>query len=254
MPKLDEIVRALEKEYPFDLACSYDNVGLLVGRKDKEIKKVLISLDVTSAVIREARAIGADLILSHHPVIFREVKRITDESYTGGLLLELIEAGIAAVAVHTNFDAAPRGNNDALALKLGAGAYERIEDGFATAFDLAKEIPLAAFAEEVKSNLGDAVVRLIGEGTVSRVIAACGAGISEELIFRAKETDAVIVTADVKHNYASMARDFGVRLVETTHYGSEWATFTDRIVKYLTGVFEDLELVVGKENINPYDA
>ena len=106
----------------------------------------------------------------------------------------------------------------------------------------------------MKSNLGDAVVRLIGEGTVSRVIAACGAGISEELIFRAKETDAVIVTADVKHNYASMARDFGVRLVETTHYGSEWATFTDRIVKYLTGVFEDLELVVGKENINPYDA
>ena len=254
MPKLAEIVRALDAEYPFETACSYDNVGLLVGRADKEIRKVLVSLDVTSAVIREAKRIGADLILSHHPVIFREVKRITDESYTGGILLELIEAGIASVAVHTNFDAAPRGNNDALALLLGAGAYERIEDGFATAFDLAKETPLAVFAEEVKSKLGDAVVRIVGEGTVSRVIAACGAGISEELIFLAKETGAVIVTADVKHNYASMARDLGVRLVETTHYGSEWATFTDRIVNYLTGAFGDLELVVGKENINPYDA
>ena len=253
MPKLTEIVSALAAEYPFETACSYDNVGLLVGRSDRGIRKVLVVLDVTSAVVREAKEIGADLILSHHPVIFREVKRVTDESYTGGLLLELIEAGLAAVAVHTNFDRAERGNNDALAHALGAGAYERLEDGFATEFTLANEMTLADFAEEVKTRLGDAVVRLIGEGRVSRVIAACGAGISEELIFRAKETGAVIVTADVKHNYASMARDLGVRLVETTHYGSEWSTFTDRIVTYLTGAFDDLELVVGKSNINPYD-
>ena len=253
MPKLAEIVRVLDAEYPFEGACSYDNVGLLVGRADRAIRKVLVALDVTEAVVREAKEIGADLILSHHPVIFREVKRITNESYTGRVLLELIEAGVAAVAVHTNFDRAERGNNDALALALGAGAYERLEDGFATAFDLAKETSLEEFASEVKSRLGDAVVRRIGEGRVSRVIAACGAGISEDLIFRAKETGAVIVTGDVKHNYASMARDLGVRLVETTHYGSEWSTFTDRIVNYLTGAFDDLELSVSKLNINPYD-
>ena len=254
MPKLSEIVKALDREYPFDTACSYDNVGLLVGRADRDVRKVLISLDVTAEVIREAKAVGAEVILSHHPVIFRDLKRITDGSYTGCLLLELIEAGLAAVAVHTDFDCAQRGNNDALSLALGATVYERLEEGFATAFDLAKEMPLEEFAAFVKSRLGDVEPRLIGSGTVSRVIAACGAGISEDLIFLAKERDAVIVTADVKHNYASMAKDLGVKLVETTHYGSERNTFTDRIVAYLTDVFDDLELLVAKTNINPYDA
>lgn len=254
MPKLADLVRAINAEYPFEGACSYDNVGLLVGRADRNVTKVLVSLDVTSAVVDEAKRIGADVILSHHPVIFREVKRITDQSYTGKILLELIEAGVAAVAAHTNFDCAERGNNDALALALGAGAYERLEDGFATAFDLKEETSMDEFAKEVRSRLGDAVVRRIGEGKVSRVIAACGAGISEDLILRAKDTGAVIVTADVKHNYASMARDLGVRLVEATHYGSEWSTFTDRIVKYLTSAFKDLEIVVSKTNFNPYDA
>ena len=252
MPKLSEIVEALDKEYPFEGACSYDNVGLLVGRADREVKKVLVSLDLTLAVVREAREKGVDLILSHHPVIFHEIKKITDETYTGSLLLDLIEAGVAAVALHTNFDRAERGNNDALALALGAKEYERLEEGFATAFDLEKEVSLDAFAEEVRRRLGDAAIRTIGEGKVSKVIAACGAGISEELIMKAKTTGAVLVTADVKHNYASMARDLGVRLVETTHYGSEWV-FTERVTNYLAGKFDDLELFVSKRNINPYD-
>ena len=134
MPTLGAIVKALDEAYPFADACAYDNVGLLVGRRDREIKKVLISLDVTSKVIEEAAEVGADLILSHHPVIFREIKRITDESYTGSILLELIEKGLAAVAVHTDFDRAERGNNDRLATDLGATTYEKIEDGFATEF------------------------------------------------------------------------------------------------------------------------
>ena len=248
---LGEIVTALNQGYPFEGACSYDNVGLLVGHADKPVRKVLVALDVTSAVITEAKQLGADLILSHHPVIFRELKRVTDESYTGQLVLSLAESGIAAVALHTNFDRAERGNNDALALALGATEYQSLEDGFAAEFDLKKEISFDDFAADVQERLADAVVRRIGDGMVKKVITACGAGISEELIFRAKETGAVIVTGDVKHNYATMARDLGVRLVETTHYGSEWV-FTDRIVNFLAQTFNDLELFVSQMNINPY--
>lgn len=253
MPTSAEIAKLFDEYYPFSDACSYDNVGLLVGREGKEIKKVLIALDVTEESIREAKETGADMILSHHPVIFREQKKVTDGSYTGMLLLSLIEKGIAALALHTNYDKGEGGNNDALALTLGALSYDKIEDGFATLFDLPEKLTFGAFAAKVKSALGDAVLRTVDCGDVTRVIASCGAGIDEKLILLAKEKNAVIVTADVKHNYAVMARDLGVGLVETTHYASEWA-FTREIAKFMSEHLPNVELVISKKNINPYDA
>ena len=253
MPTAAEIAKTFDSCFPFEEACSYDNVGLLVGKEGREVKKALIALDVTLEVIAEAKAVGADLIVSHHPVIFREIKKVTDGTYTGMLLLSLIESGVAAIALHTNFDKGEGGNNDALAKKLGAGVYERIEDGFATAFDLPKEVPFLQFVQMVQSALGDAVIRTINGGKVSRVIASCGAGIDESLILRAKEEGAVIVTADVKHNYATMAKDLGVGLVETTHYASEWG-FTNTIKDFMEKNFKGVELLISKSNINPYDA
>ena len=252
MLRAAEIAKTFDAFFPFEDACSYDNVGLLVGRAGREVKKALIALDVTTEVIKEAKDLGVDLIVSHHPVIFREVKTITDQSYTGMILLSLIESGIAAIALHTNFDKGADGNNDVLARKLGAVSYEKIEDGFATEFDLAEEMSFDAFAKKVKETLGDAVIRTIGGGKVKRVIASCGAGIDEGLILRAKEDGAVIVTADVKHNYAVMAKDLSVALVEATHYASEWG-FTQKIKEFMTQRFKNVELFVSKTNINPYD-
>ena len=252
MPRISEITETLDKYFPFETALSYDNVGLLVGRKDREVNKVLVSLDVTSEVIEEAKALGADLILSHHPVIFREIKRVTDDSYTGSLVLSLAENGIAAITIHTNYDRAENGNNDHLAIRLGASRYDLIEDGFATEFDLPEEVPFPLFVESVKRALGESVVRTIGNGLVGKVIAACGAGIDESLILRAKESGAVIVTADVKHNYATMAADLGVRLVEPTHYGSERGFMLD-VGAFMKKHFPTIEVQVSKRNINPYE-
>ena len=252
MLRAAEIAKTFDACFPFEEACPYDNVGLLVGRADREVKKALIALDVTMEVIKEAKDLGVDLIVSHHPVIFREVKKVTDQSYTGMILLSLIENGLAAISLHTNFDKGEEGNNDALARKLGATFYEKIEDGFATEFDLAEELPFDVFARKVKAALGDAVIRTIGGGRVKRVIASCGAGIDEGLILRAKEDGAVIVTADVKHNYAVMAKDLSVALVEATHYASEWG-FTDKIKEFMTNKCKGVELFISKTNINPYD-
>ena len=253
MPTAAEIAQTFNQYYPFTDACAYDNVGLLVGRGDKEIGKVLIALDVTKEVIREAKEMGADLVLSHHPIIFREIKRVTDDTYTGSLLLLLIESGIAAIALHTNYDKGVGGNNDVLAARLGATSFERIEEGFATEFELPHPVPFTIFKERVKETLGDSVVRTIDCGEVRHVIASCGAGMDEALILHAKERGAVIVTSDVKHNYASMARDLSVGLVETTHYASEWG-FTKEIEKFMSEKFEGVELAISKTNINPYDA
>lgn len=252
MPTAAEIAKTFDEYFPYQGACSYDNVGLLVGREDAEIKKVLVTLDVTMAVIEEAKEMGADMIVSHHPIIFREQKSVTDGAYTGMLLLSLIESGIVCIALHTNYDRAEEGNNDALARLLGAREYVKTEEGFATEFDLPEEATFAAFANMIKNTLGDTVLRTVGGGKVKKVIASCGAGISESMILRAKETGAVIVTADVKHNYAVMARDLGVRLVETTHYASEWA-FTREIARFMRAKFEGVTLEISKKNINPYD-
>ncbi len=251
MRKISELLQAFDEAYPPEGALGFDNVGLLVGRKEKEVSKILLCLDVTSAVIKEAKEIGAELIVSHHPVVFFETKRITDETYTGSLLIELIENKIAAIALHTNFDRAEKGNNDNLARTLGAKEYLAIEDGFATEFDLEKEMDMPAFVSFVKEALGETAIRSVGEGKVKKVIASCGAGINERLILRAKENGAVIVTADVKHNYAEMAKDLGVRLVEPTHYASEWG-FAEVIKKYLAEKAADVACFISRHNTNPY--
>ena len=252
MPTAAEIAKTFNGAFPFEDACPYDNVGLLVGKATKKVKKVLITLDVTQEVIKEAKDLGVDLIVSHHPVIFHDVKQVTDEAYTGMLLLYLAECGVAVISLHTNFDKAVGGNNDYLAKRLGASCFERIEDGFATEFELPEEAPFAEFAAKVKAALGDAVLRTIAVSKVKKVIASCGAGIDEKLILRAKEDGAVIVTADVKHNYAVMAKDLSVGLVETTHYASEWG-FTEVIKDVMSKNFKGVELLVSKKNINPYD-
>ena len=246
-----EISEKLNAAFPYERALSYDNVGLLVGRGEKEVKRILVALDVTSAVVKEAVKLGASLIVSHHPVIFREMKRVTDEGYTGSIVLDLAENGIAAIALHTNYDCAEEGNNHHLARALGAKDFEVLEDGFALAFDLEEEMPIEAFSEKVRLALSEAVLRVIGEGRVKTVITSCGAGISESLILLAKERNACIVTADVKHNYASMAADLGVKIVETTHYASEWA-FAKNMANHLAKEFDGVEVFVSKENINPY--
>ena len=134
MPTAGEIEAALYELAPRALAAEWDNVGLLAGRADREVRKILVSLDITEAVAEEAERMGADLIVSHHPLIFHPAKSVTDRDPAGRLLLRLIGAGLSAVCMHTNLDAAFGGVNDALAAALGleeaapvsvAGRYER---------------------------------------------------------------------------------------------------------------------------------
>ena len=113
-----DVYRALDQWAPFDTQMDFDNAGFLVGRGEREVRRVLVSLDITEAVAAEAGRWGAELIVSHHPVIFHPVKALTDQTSTGRTLLLLAEQGIGAVCAHTNLDAAQGGVNDCLARAL----------------------------------------------------------------------------------------------------------------------------------------
>src|ERR1051326_5407239 len=119
MPSLDTIITHLETLAPLDLAEDWDNVGLLIGTRTQNVERIMTCLTVTSASAAEAIAERADLIVTHHPVLFRPVQRLTDATPEGVMLLGLLRAGIAVFSPHTAFDNAVGGINDLLATKLG---------------------------------------------------------------------------------------------------------------------------------------
>ena len=116
--KCSEVMAKLEELSPRSFAESWDNVGLLVGSRDKEVESVMIALDATDAVIDQAVLAGADMLLTHHPMIFSAMKRITAENFTGKRIIKLIANDISYYACHTNFDVMGMGDEAAERLAL----------------------------------------------------------------------------------------------------------------------------------------
>ena len=111
MAAVKDIFQFVDSIAPFETQEGFDNAGFLVGRGGREVRKVLVALDITLEVADEAVSQGAELILAHHPVIFQPVQSVTDGTVTGRVLLELLEHGVAAICAHTNLDAAHGGVN-----------------------------------------------------------------------------------------------------------------------------------------------
>ena len=119
MTNVQTVYDFLQEKAPFELQLGFDNAGFLVGRRDAAVSRILVSLDITEPVIQEAVERKAQLIVSHHPVIWGGAKSVTDQTPTGRKLLALAENHIAAICAHTNLDTVADGVNDALARRLG---------------------------------------------------------------------------------------------------------------------------------------
>ncbi len=160
-PVVRTITRMLEDWAPPGSAQSYDNVGLQVGRAERHVGRALLALDLTAAVVEEAEAQDAQLIITHHPLIFRPLERVTDGGRESALALRLAEAGIALYSIHTNLDAAPGGVSFALAEELGLGDV-RFLDGFSEArYKLATFVP-REHLDAVRTALAEAGAGRIG--------------------------------------------------------------------------------------------
>ena len=225
MATVADILHFMESIAPPYMAESWDNVGLLCGRKNKEVRKILVALDPFRTVIDEAIAMGADLIVTHHPLICKDpLMAVNEDTEAGRCVLTLMEQGIAAINAHTNLDMAPGGVNDELAQTLGLENIEIINpvDNYGLLRKgIVAEQPLNTFLGTVKTALNCQGLRYVDSGKPVQIVAvgggSCADGMQEAL---AAGCD-TFVTSDIKYNQFRTAFELGLNLIDAGHFYTE---------------------------------
>lgn len=229
MATLTAIVSALEDLAPLRLAAAWDTVGLLVGSRRPQVARVLTCLTLTREVAREAIDTGVDLVVSHHPLPFRPVARITDATPPGAILLDLTAAGVAVWSSHTAWDSAAGGINDQLAERCGLSAVAPLvpdalapRAGFGRMGLAAEGTTLASLAARLSRSLGATATQLVGErhAPVGRVGIVCGSG--ADGIGTAREAGCdTFLTGELKLHEAIHAAAIGMKVIAVGHHASE---------------------------------
>lgn len=244
MSKVKEIIGIMKKIAPEEFAYNkeYDNIGLIVGDPEAEVGCVLCCLDVTDNVLDEAVKNGAQMIISHHPMIFHPIKNIISTDSLGRKIFKAIQKGIAIYAAHTNLDFVKDGINDFVANALGLidicplDPYISGEEGFGRVGNLSSRINCMVLKAEVRALLKDDYVRIVGEPNrdVKRIAVINGAGGGDiAYVDMAMKAGAdCLITADVKHHVAIYAYDNKITIIEPQHFTMEYA-YISRLVKIL---------------------
>lgn len=214
-----EIERLVGGIAPYELAEEWDNVGLLLGRKGAKVTRVLVALDLTEGVVCEAKTLGAQAIVTHHPIMMGARRRITDDDREGRLMLDLAQDGIAHIAAHTNFDSAPGGVNDTLMALMGAGNIRG--EGCIRVGELAPGMTLGELAQRAEKKLRGPV-RVFGSADMPVHVLGCcsGAGSGELEKARALGADCLL-SGEIKHHHALDFADEGCGVLEAGHYETE---------------------------------
>ena len=219
----------LESLAPAGLAEKWDNVGLMVGSPADPISGVTVSLDATQEALSAARKSGSDLLLTHHPLLFKPLSTVDSANPTGAVVYQAVREGIAVAAAHTNLDSAAGGVNDVLAGLLGligtrplVPSSEREGAGMGRLGRFERPLRLGEAAEEVKRVLGIKAVMVVGEpGRLVREVAVCG-GSGGDLVGPARAAGAdLLVTGEVGHHRAREAEFMDLAVIEAGHYATE---------------------------------
>lgn len=207
---------------PLELQMSFDNSGFLVGDKNAEVHNVLLALDVTDAVIDEAIENNCELIVSHHPVIWEQLKSVTVEQLTSGKLIKLIKNDISVISMHTNLDIADGGVNDVLIALLGAECDGKLDgDNCGRTGVLSDEMELEDFLIFCRNRLNSKGLRYVDGGKkVKRLAVMGGAGADAMADAAAKGCDTYI-TADIKYHQFLEAKELGLNLIDADHFCTE---------------------------------
>ena len=233
--KAYELIEWLNEHHPQKFAEDWDNVGLLVGDDQKEISHVFLALDLTEPVLDEAVASGADMILTHHPMIFSGIKKINNHTFTGRKILRLIKEDIPYFAMHTNYDVLGMaelsgqilGLTDTEVLDVTMNTQTK-EEGIGRVGSLPKEMTLEECCVYVKHKLKLGSVKVFGDmkQPVKRLAVSPGSGKSAIAPAVSKGAD-VLVTGDIGHHEGLDAAAQGVSVIDAGHYGTEYIFMED---------------------------
>ena len=250
-----DIVKIMSEMAPARLAEDWDNVGLQVGRNEKEVKVILCALDFSAEVLEQAIQLRADIIVTHHPAIFRGIKQLTDLDWRTSLLLEAARKDIAVYSAHTNLDSVAGGVNDVLAKLLELENVESLSgedtlEGIGRIGILKESMDLNAFAEKVKKALKLEYVTVVSAGRKVHKVAVCG-GAGIDFLNGAVQAGAdTYVTGDVKYHDAQDARGKRINLIDATHQATELPVINelaDRLALRLSREGYTAKVLVAKE-------
>ena len=229
---VQDIFTALCQLAPLETALSYDNPGLLVGNAEDKVQKCVVALDCTTSVLQTAQQLGAQLIVTHHPVIFNPLRAVTATG-EDSRVYRCIRAGVAVISMHTNLDSAAGGVNSCLAEALGLLKVKPVVENDGFVFRLG-ELPQPLTAKELAAFVGQRLqtkVRYVAGGPV-RTVAVCG-GSGADLLQTARQNGAdALVTADVKHSAFIAALEQNFTLLDAGHYQTE-NTVIQPLCRYL---------------------
>ena len=247
MATVADIINFMETLAPSHMKMDWDNVGLLCGSRRTPVTKVLIALDPFEGVCAEAEGWGAQLIVTHHPIIFQPLTSVTDETSIGRSIQRLCRSGISAVNAHTNLDCAPGGVNDILAEKLGLTDVEVIqpEGEHLLRMGLVEEQSLESFLATVKENLGCAGIRYVDGGKPVRKVAVGGGACASELMDAYFSGCDTFVTSDIKYNQFWDAHDLGLNLIDAGHFATE-NPVTAYLAEKITAAFPEVEVKISE--------
>jgi dinuclear metal center YbgI/SA1388 family protein len=258
-----EVLAFLREFAPPFLSESWDNTGLLIGSESRDVSRIVTCLTLTPDVAAEAVERETQLIVTHHPVLFRAVQQITDGTPEGRMLLQLIEAGVAVYSPHTSYDSARSGINQQLAESLGLQSIQPIRQreggeeeptaglGSGRFGNLAEPITLADFVEETKRALGVENTQFVGDPArkVQRVGTACGAA-AEFMRDAATAGCDVLLTGEARFHACLEARTLDIGLILPGHYATERPAM-ENLAEILAGQFPNVKVHASQIESDP---
>ncbi len=255
MVTVKDVRNYIESLAPSSMKMDWDNVGLLCGDPDCPVHKILVALDPFESVCYEAYDMGADLIVTHHPLIFQAPTSITTQTSIGRSIMFLCEKGISAINAHTNLDCAPGGVNDILAQTLELDNIEVISptgtDADGNPWGLLRmgtfDTELSIFLAHVKHKLKTPMLRYVNGGKKVHRIAVGGGACASELQQAYQAGCDTFVTADVRYNQFWDAKDLGMNLIDAGHFHTENPVCA-HLAAQLSAAFPELTVQVSEKH------
>ncbi|HEY5882849.1 MAG TPA: Nif3-like dinuclear metal center hexameric protein [Nakamurella sp.] len=263
MTTIRDVLDTLERAYPAALAEGWDTgIGLTCGDPDDEVTAVLLAVDADAVTVVEAIAAGAQLLLTHHPLLFRPVQTLAADSAKGGLVHRMIRSGLAHVAAHTNADTAAGGVNDALASVLGLGGTRPLvphpdgTTGSGRVGVLAGALTLTEFTALVAQRLPATAGGVRAAGAPDRLIstvAICGGAGDSYLPAAAAAGADVYLTSDLRHHVVGefVADPDHPAVVDVAHWSGEWP-WLPVAADLLRAAHPDLTVTVSTARTDPW--